>query len=194
MLHSEVSDVDDLDLSAVGQHLGSPHMTMSDATRFTETRDEEAAQGEGEARRRRGLETGRWNTTQGSARVESGAHSRREEHDNRPRCHVSSSPRSTCADPREIDKSIWTLSHNSDELVSVDVRPPFLGSCRRRIKINAIFLSFFFEVSSLNSVALTEFQRRHSECPQKSFLPVEYLRRSAPLDVLDVKNTGVRAW
>ena len=139
MLHSEVSDMDDLDLSTVGQHLGSPRMTMSDATRFTETRDEEAGQGEGEARRRRGLETGRWNTTQGAARVESGAHSRREEHDNRPRCHVSSSPRSTCADPREIDKSIWMSSHNSDELVSVDVRPPFLGSCRRRIKINAIF-------------------------------------------------------
>ena len=138
MLHSEVSDMDDLDLSTVGQHHGSPRMTMSDATRFTETRDEEAGQGEGEARRRRGLETGRWNTAQGVASVESGAHSRREEHDNRPRCHESSSPRSRCADPREIDKSIWTSSHNSDELVSVDVRPPFLGSCRRRIKINAI--------------------------------------------------------
>ena len=73
MLHSEVSDMDDLDLSTVGQHIGSPRMTMSDATRFTETRDEEAGQGEGEARRRRGLETGRWNTTQGAARVESGA-------------------------------------------------------------------------------------------------------------------------
>ena len=66
MLHSEVSDMDDLDLSTVGQHLGSPRMTTSDATRFTETRDEEARQGEGEARRRRGLETGRWNTTQGA--------------------------------------------------------------------------------------------------------------------------------
>ena len=126
MLHSEVSDMDDLDLSTVGQHHGCPRMTMSDATRFTETRDEEAGQGEGEARRRRGMETGRWNAAQGVASVESGGHSRRSEHDDRPRCHVPSSPRSTCADPREIDKSIWMSSHNSDELVSVDVRPPFL--------------------------------------------------------------------
>ena len=118
--------MDGLGLSTVGQHFGSPRMTMSDATRFTETRDEEAGQGEGEARSRRGLETGRWNTAQGAATVESGAHSRRAEHDNRPQCHVSSSPRSTCADPREIDKSSWMSSHNSDELVSVDVGPPFL--------------------------------------------------------------------
>ena len=38
MLHSEVSEKDGLDLSTVGQHFGSPRMTMSDATRFTETR------------------------------------------------------------------------------------------------------------------------------------------------------------
>ena len=151
MFHSEVSDMDNLDLSTVGQHLGSRRVTVSDATRLTETRDEEAGQGEGNAEE--------WRVDGGilhrKRRVLKAAVTPAERSmTNRPRCHVSSLPRSTCADPREIDKCIWTSSHNSDELVSADVRPSFIGSRRRRIKINALSLSLLFDVAFLDSFSL----------------------------------------
>ena len=146
--HSEVTDMDDLDSRTAGQHLGSPRRTMSDATRLTEKRDEEAGREEGKARRRSGMATGRWHTAQGAASVESGTHSLSAEHDHRPPCHVSRLPHSTGADPREVDKSIQMSSYNSDELVGVDIRPSFIRSYRRRVKINSVSLRSFVHVSS----------------------------------------------
>ena len=99
---------------------------MSDATRLTEKREEEAGREGGEAWRRTGMETRRWHPAQGVPSVESGPRSGSLEHDNRPRCYVSSLRRPTCADPREVDKGIWISSYNSDELVGVDVRPSFI--------------------------------------------------------------------
>ena len=145
---SEVTDMDDFDSRTAGQHLGSPRRIMSDATRLTEKRDEEAGREEGEARRRSGMATGRWHTAQGAASVESGAHSRSAEHDNRPPCHVSSLPHSTCAGLLEVDKSIQMSSYNSDELVGVDIRPSFIRSYRRKVKINSVSLRSFVHVSS----------------------------------------------
>ena len=112
--------MDELDSMTAGQHVGSPRRTMSDATRLAEKRDEEAGREEGEARRRSGMATGRWHTAQGAASVESGTHSCSAEHDHRPRCHVSSLPRSM------VDKSIWMSSYNSDELVDVGVSLSFI--------------------------------------------------------------------
>ena len=184
---SEVAGMDDFDSRTAGQHLGSPRRTMSDATRLAEKRDEEAGREEGEARRRSGMATGRWHTAQGAASVESGAHSRSAEHDNRPRCHASRFPHSTGADPREVDKSIQMSSYNSDELLRVDMSPSFIRSYRRKVKINSVNLRSFVHVSSKK----WRFGEKGSDRVSKQGIQSvhrstrsEYMRVTAPLDAL----------
>ena len=184
--HSEVGGMDDFDSRTAGQHFGSPHRTMSDATRLTEKRDEEAGREEGKARRRSGMATGRWHTAQGAASVESGTHSLSAEHDHRPPCHVSRLPYSTGADPREVDKSIQMSSYNSDELVGVDIRPSFIRSYRRRVKINSVNLRSFVHVPSqkwrFGEKGPDRVSKQGSQSVHRSTQGSEYMRVTAPLD------------
>ena len=130
------------------------------------------------------MATGRWHTAQGAASVESGAHSRSAEHDNRPRCHASRFPHSTGADPREVDKSIQMSSYNSDELLGADVHPSLIRSYRRKVKINSVNLRSFVYVSSQSGVSVEGSDRVSKQGIQsvhRSIQRSEYMRKTTLL-------------
>ena len=161
---------------------------MSDATRLAEKRDEEAGREEGKARRRSGMATGRWHTAQGAASVESGTHSRSAEHDNRPRCHASRLPHSTCAGLLEVDKSIEMSSYNLDELVggrhTSFVHSIIQAKSKNQFCLFAFVRSCFFPKAAFRWRGPERVSKQGIQSVHRSTQGSEYMRVTAPLDAL----------